>query len=526
MAFCPITGRPTTDAELAEVRWLAPRVIDHIRTHNPDWTPDQGACPSYVQQALLEILLEEGDMAFHQSVQAQVPLDAEAAFGAIPTPLRLHADVRYTGKGATIAMIDSDFYPHPDLTHPTNRVRAFVDATQDPPALVVFGPDDTPDWPGAHDGRSAQWHGTMTATAAAGNGWQSHGLYRGLASDADLVLVKTYQEGVGISDAVIARALRWAADHAEAFGIYVVNLSLGGEAPPTPGNAIDVGIQALVDAGVVVTAAAGNDGVRRLVPPASSPAAITVGGIDDENDFDDETRQLWHSNYGESTEGGIKPELVAPSIWVVAPVLPGTDVAAEAERLFEQRGHPDAEARIAELKLVTPHYQHVDGTSFAAPLVASTVACMREANADLSPTLIRDLLIETALRLPEVDQSRQGHGVLQAGIVVGAAMREHHGYSMFASPVVTSQQVQFMLHTHAADSVAVMGSWDGWQTPLAAEAVEEGVWVATLDDAPAQDIAYKFIIDGHHWLDDPLNSRKVHDAYGGFNSYLPASAFG
>lgn len=319
MAFCPITGKPASNAELAEVRWLAPPVLGIIQHHNPTWTPDQGACPAYVQQVLLEILLSQGDNAFHESVQCQYPLDAEAAFGAIPTPLRLHADVRYSGKGVTLCMIDSDFYPHPDLIKPTNRIRAVADVTEESPTVYRFDVNDDPDWDGAHDGHAMKWHGTMTTTTTAGNGWLSHGLYRGLASDARLVLIKTYKPGVGITNAAIIRALNWVLDNAEQHSINVVNLSVSSDYDrPLKDNPIDVAIRALTNMGITVTAAAGNDGVRLLVPPASSPAALTVGGIDDENDFDDATRQLWHSNYGESSTGGIKPELVAPSIWVVA----------------------------------------------------------------------------------------------------------------------------------------------------------------------------------------------------------------
>src|SRR5215472_9423458 len=48
----------------------------------------------------------------------------------IPTPLRLAGDVTRTGRGVTIAFIDSGFYPHPDLTQPVNRIVAYEDLTQ------------------------------------------------------------------------------------------------------------------------------------------------------------------------------------------------------------------------------------------------------------------------------------------------------------------------------------------------------------------------------------------------------------
>lgn len=519
MVYCPITGRPSSSEELAEVRWLSPQVIAYIQRHNPDWRVEHGACPAYVQQMLLEILLSEGRAAFQETVQTQWPLDAEAAFGAIPTPLRLHADPRFTGQNTTIALIDSDFYPHPDLTRPHNRIRAFVDATTDPVRSVQFNRDDEPRWPDWDASHALQWHGTMTATVAAGNGWLSHGLYRGLASDADLILIRAYEAGVGITDTAIIRALTWIRDNADAHNIRVVNLSVSGDAAPEPNNPLDNLIHDLVQCGLSVTAAAGNDGVRQLVPPASSPSALTIGGVDDENDFSDETLRLWHSNYGEGSTGGLKPELVAPSIWVVAPVLPGTDVAREAQDLFEQRGESHAEERIAQLKLITPYYQHVDGTSFAAPIVASTIACMLEANSDLSPQLVRQSLMDTATPIPDVSSNRQGKGVLQAGLAVARATEEGHTFEPFASPVVRDGRTQFLLHAHDVQRVVVYGSWDGWQKPLEASTIEDGLWLVYYD-GELQDVEYKFLINERVWLDDPLNPHKRHDAFGGYNSVI------
>ena len=43
----------------------------------------------------------------------------------LPTPLRMGADQRFTGRGVTIAFLDSGFYAHPDLTTPRNRIRAY-----------------------------------------------------------------------------------------------------------------------------------------------------------------------------------------------------------------------------------------------------------------------------------------------------------------------------------------------------------------------------------------------------------------
>ncbi len=393
------------------------------------WRRADGACPACVQQTLLELLLEKGEDALHEGVQKSWPLDAEAAFGALPTPLRLHSDPRFTGIGITLALVDAAFYPHADLIEPRNRIKAWVDASREPVRVRRFEPDVAPAWPGWDALDAGQWHGLMTSAVSAGNGHRSHGLYRGLAPEAELVLLQVRGAAGHIGNAAIARALDWLRWEGPGLGVGVVNLSLGGDPVSNLAkNPVDQAVAALVSKGVSVVVAAGNDGERRLVPPGTAPMAITVGGLDDRNTFDHADRQLWHSNYGETAGGLPKPELVAPSLWVVAPVLPGTPLAAEAGVLFTRRAEGDsgAEARLAELKLVTPHYQHVEGTSFAAPTVAGVVACMLEANPKLAPGQVKALLMSSAHAVAGAPPERQGRGVLDAGQAVRLALAHVH----------------------------------------------------------------------------------------------------
>jgi len=521
---CPTCGRPTTAVALSETSWLEPATLAQLAAAHPHWQKEDGTCPACVQQALLYTWLSQGDAALHDHVQRVWPLDAAAAFGAIPTPLRLHADPRFTGRGVTMAILDSGFYPHPDLTQPRNRIRAWVDATCEPVHVARFRSDEPPRWPGWEAGAPAQWHGTMTAVTAAGNGHLSHGLYRGLASEAELVLIQV-SDGHGIHNPAIARALRWLVDHHATWGVRVVNMSFGGDEVATlRGNPVDAAVACLVAQNVVVTVAAGNDGTRRLVPPATAPEALTIGGLDDHNTFDHAAVSLWRSNYGLGVDAARKPDLVAPSIWLAAPLLPGTAVAREAQALFQQRGQPESERRIAGLKLITPHYQHVDGTSFAAPLVASVVACMLQTNPSLTPPLVRQILQQTATPIPGAPRERQGAGALEAGLAVAAALREQHQTlaAFTVWPRVADGRITFLWHDHAVQQVQVLGSWDGWQAPgLFLEQAEPGVWLGARPLLPPGRYAYKFLVDGDTWLDDPANPRKAWDGHGGFNSVLP-----
>ncbi|HET7291752.1 MAG TPA: S8 family serine peptidase [Vicinamibacteria bacterium] len=522
---CALCGGEQPRGVLAEAGFVPDEVRERLRRHKAGWERKDGACPACVQEALLTTLLEKGEAALHEGVQAAWPLDAEAVFGALPTPLRLHADPRFFGKGVTIALVDAAFYPHPDLTLPRNRIRAWVDAGREPVVSRRFRADETPTWPGSDAGDPGQWHGLMTSSVAAGNGHLGRGLYRGLAPEAELVLVQVRDDAGRIGNAAIARALDWLRWEGARLGVRVVNLSLGGDAvTPLHPNPVDQAVRALVEKGMTVVVAAGNDGERRLVPPGTAPHAITVGGLDDRNTLTHEDRQLWHSNYGETATGAPKPEVVAPSLWVVAPILPASELEREAALLFARRAKDDrdAEPRLRELKMVTPRYQHVEGTSFAAPAVAGIVACMLEANAKLTPRRVRELLMASAHAVPGAPAKRQGAGAVDAGRAVLAALADRHGprADFGASPVLEGERVRFLLHDHAAREVSVVGSWDEWARPgRPARQVEDGLWEATLP-RPQGVHRYKFLVDGARYLADPANPVRSHDGYGAWNSVL------
>ena len=60
-------------------------------------------------------------------------------FAVVPTHIRLDADPNYTGKGVTIAFLDSGFYPHADLLEPESRILAYEDLAAERPCLSQIG---------------------------------------------------------------------------------------------------------------------------------------------------------------------------------------------------------------------------------------------------------------------------------------------------------------------------------------------------------------------------------------------------
>jgi serine protease AprX len=190
-----------------------------------------------------------------------------------------------------------------------------------------------------------------------------------------------------------------------------------------------------------------------VLPPASSPSAISVGGLDDQNSLDRARRGMYRSSYGPTIDGLQKPEVIAPAIWVAAPILPHTPTADEAKLyseldgasddelatlletrktidkdLYESRGLPVALLRqlitikLHEGNVINQHYKYVDGTSFSSPIVASTVACLLEANSGLTPQQVKRILIKTAERVSGIEVDRQGWGVVVPGRAVEAAI--------------------------------------------------------------------------------------------------------
>jgi serine protease AprX len=519
---CAVCGTPTAPDELAEAGWVSPETASRLAERRVGWQRSDGACAACVQDALLSLLREKGERVLGRVIQDVWPLDAEAAFGALPTPLRMRADPRYTGRGVTIAMVDAGFYPHPDLVQPVNRIRAMVDAGTGHARLDRFEPNAEPRWPGWNADDGSRWHGLMTSAAAAGNGFASRGLYRALAPDASLVMVTARDARGRITSDSIAHALRWLLAHHAHAGVRVASVSLGGDSEASlESSEVDDLVGRLVDAGVVVIVAAGNDGTRGIVPPATAQAAVTVGGLDDRNVFDAGARHLWHSSFGATWMGREKPELVAPSIWVAAPVLPMTDVAREAQALFARRasGDTSCETRIAELKLITPHYQHVEGTSFAAPIVSSIVACMLEANPTLAPQRVHQLLVLACRRVAGAPDERQGAGAIDAGAAVALAASDEPDVEYPAlAPVTSGRRLRFVLQEPDAHSVELIGSWDGWTGRVAGARVAPSLWQMTAPRLSSGAYQYKLVVDDRRWIDDAASRRRTHDGFGGTNS--------
>jgi len=447
---CPLCRRHVAVGDFVAGRDLDAEVATLIAVNTPGWSGDEGLgreCARRFADALAE-LRRHG-----------------ASPGAIlPTPLRLGAPGAYRGRGVTIAFLDSGFYAHPDLVEPDDRILAYVDVTR------PEGDGGGSASGGIHFRRErvrgarrsapplndeSSWHGTMTSVVACGNGSLSDGLYRGVASEARLVLVKcgTMRR---IAHEDIQRGLDWVVRNRRRYGIRIVNVSCGGDYEASYlTDGLSQAAERATREGILVCAAVGNLGHRPdhpVLPPASAPSVLTVGGLDDQNRLAFAGYGMYHSSFGPTVDGLQKPEVVAPGIWVSAPILPGTPTAAEANLLSRLEAVPDAEMKsvlaahpgvdaeldaaaglapsllrqrvrlkLKDQKIISGAYKHVDGTSFAAPIVASIAAQMLEANPRLLPHEVKRHLVRTARRIAGVETDRQGWGAVDAEAAVRAA---------------------------------------------------------------------------------------------------------
>ncbi len=430
---CPVCSREVK-YEFVPLVALDENLAKLIRANAPDTQNFEAVCARCTR------LFERAQ----QQILNDAAMNKDGSY-VLSTPLRLDADERFTGKNITIAFLDSGFYPHVDLTTPDNRIIGYRNMMEtDGDFASLFQPD------------VASWHGMMTSVVAAGNGSLSNGFYRGIAPDANVVLVKLARTG-RITDQNIEDGLLWILENREKYSIRIINISAGGDDEKSYlKDSLSQAVERCVAAGITIVCAVGNAGhlpTHPVFPPASAPSAIAVGGLDDNNSINRARRGMYRSSYGPTADGLQKPEIIAPSIWVPAPILPNTPTAQQAELLeFLDKAedadlhsiigeYPGVDAeldaaldrpvhslrQIIALKLrqenvITKNYKYVDGTSFAAPIVSSVVAQMLEANPNLTPQQVKKILISTAERLPHYEVDRQGWGVIDPRMAVEMAL--------------------------------------------------------------------------------------------------------
>ena len=277
-------------------------------------------------------------------------------------------DAKLVGKLPAIAIVDSGIQP--GRLDFAGRVVADVKLSS------------LPDEPGDSRG-----HGTFVAGIAAGAAVGN----AGAAPTAPIVSIDVMnKQGMALVSDVI-RACDWILANRTQFNIRVANFSMHAARPSSiRWDPLNHAVQKLWFNGVVVVAAAGNygsatgaSGVRHA--PGNDPFVITVGALDTGKSaaIKDDSIAYW-SAYGHTYDGFAKPDVVASGRYMIGPVP--TDSTLVAER-------PD--------KVTSPGYMELSGTSFAAPVVAGTVAQILARNPTWTPDQVKGALMLTARPVPK-----------------------------------------------------------------------------------------------------------------------------
>ena len=272
-------------------------------------------------------------------------------------------DTGYTGSGSVVAIIDTGI----DSAHVGLDDIDDDNSTNDPKVIAFYDPVNTPELTNGTEVKAYddQGHGTHCAGITAGTGAPDY-LYKGVAPMAQLVGVKVLDEGGSGSFATVMAGMEWTVEKRHVFNIRAASMSLGGpgaiEWTSSEEESVNRMGNEMMREGVTLFIAAGNSaGPATIGTPGSAEDVITVGSLDKN------TAIAVYSSQGPTEEGRVKPNIAFVGSSVMAPDFNTGD-----------------------------GYTSKSGTSMATPGAAGLAALMYQANPDLSPFDIRNIMQETA----------------------------------------------------------------------------------------------------------------------------------
>ena len=344
----------------------------------------------------------------------------------------------YDGSGVTVAVIDTGI----DSLHVGLDDLDDDNSTHDPKVIAFYDPVNNPDKTNGTEIQAYddQGHGTHCAGTVAGTGAPTYE-HPGMAPQAYLVGVKVLDEGGSGSFSVVMAGMQWTVDYRYEYNIRAASMSLGGPGPiewtSDEEDSVNRFANEMVRAGISMLIAAGNSaGPGTIGTPGSAEDVITVGALNKD------TAIAEYSSEGPTEEARVKPNIA----------FVGSDV------MSTQHNSGDG-------------YVAFSGTSMATPGVAGTVALMLQANPDLSPFDVRNILQETATYrechymganqpcaedlIPKNRQNNvYGHGHVEARLaVMEAAQRDYQLDTSIAVSLSTQVGIDDRIHLMPGDAL-------------------------------------------------------------------------
>ena len=346
----------------------------------------------------------------------------------------------YDGSGVTVAVIDTGI----DSLHVGLDDHDDDNSTYDPKVIGFYDPVNNPDKTNGTEIQAYddQGHGTHCAGTVAGTGAPTYE-HAGMAPQANLVGVKVLDSGGSGSFSVVMAGMQWTVENRYKFNIRAASMSLGGPGPiewtSAEEDSVNRYANEMVRAGISMLIAAGNSAAPGTIgTPGGAEDVITVGALNKN------TAIAEYSSEGPTEEGRVKPNIA----------FVGSDV------MSTQHNSGDG-------------YVAFSGTSMATPGVAGTVALMLQANPDLSPFDVRNILQETATYrechymaanqpcaedlIPKNRQNNvYGHGHVEAlAAVMEAAQRDYELDTSITISITTEVGIDDRIHLMPGDALDV-----------------------------------------------------------------------
>ncbi|HXE73978.1 MAG TPA: S8 family peptidase, partial [Candidatus Nitrosotenuis sp.] len=296
----------------------------------------------------------------------------------------------FTGKGIGVAVIDTGVYPHPDLEGRIVGFKDFVNGKTEP-----------------YDDNG---HGSHVSGLVAGDGSKAGGKFKGTAPEANIIGVKVLDRMGGGSMANVIKGVQWCIENKDRYNIKVINMSLGaGSNQKEKDDIVALAVKACLDAGIVPVIAAGNSGPFKetIGTPAVARDVLTVGAYDDKNTptLADDTMAFFSSRGPTTRDRNIKPDIASPGVQLVSLRSPGSMIDGE------------------NVMHLGDYYVLLSGTSMATPVAAGVVADVIQANPNLTPREVIQIIKETARPQEGVPAIMQGHGLIDPAAAVRRALQ-------------------------------------------------------------------------------------------------------
>jgi serine protease AprX len=290
-------------------------------------------------------------------------------------------------------------------------------------------------------------HGTHCAGIVGGLGSRSAGVYGGVARGVNIV-----GSGGGAVILVLNALAGWeyGLSHYDTYKIKVITNSYGpiGGGEYDPNHPFMIAAKQAYDLGITVLFAAGNDGAAKntLSPYAQAPWVIGVAAGTKEGMLADfSSRGLPREERlgdNDPLNDNAAPTITAPGTGryfesSVARFGFTTDiVSVRASTNLTSNGlNADTEIPAG----LIPFYTQISGTSMATPFAAGVIALMLDADPTLKPDEIKQILTETATRMPGYQDFEVGAGYINAYAAVDKVFNRSKGYKNFAAPSFNAQ---------------------------------------------------------------------------------------